>query len=414
MLRLRAISLLDQIMFSAGNFLLTIILVKNFPDQAVVGYGVGLSVALLLQNIFWNIYVIKNSILPEKLFIHRAESILGQHLIIFALIISLEVIGCLFYMFIWPSELAAYVSLSIVMCTLIYLQLDFERITCLKFKKNNVLFFSSFIFMIITALLFFILPVIKIPYVFVILAIMLYSIVKILHLIQVVGKVNFKAGLKLVKLDFRRSARSSLLGASGGFGYSHLPIFLMSKFAAPLEAAAFIALRGLMQPIMIVIRSLDVIDKNFFSKLDRTEFGIRKIFLRQLPIYLTGSGGIVFLTVFFGKDILSLIYGDKYEDYSHLLIGWSLAFALLMVTPPLDTIIIRLKRNQKYNYIRMWSGIIAGLLSLYICPIYGAVGALGIAILGYIIVLIGGLWIVRDVLFAPIDRKNHKIEENVQ
>lgn len=395
----RGVSLFDQIMFSAGNFILTIMLARYFSDISVAAYGVGLSVGLMLQNIFWTTYVIKNSVMPAKKFLGRADKVMGEHLVFLLIVLAIEILAGIVLVIFWPGEWSHVIIASIIVCTLIYLQLDFERIVCLKYKKTGALFWSSAIFFMMNAALFFAVPRFHVPYIAVMGLIALFSVGKITHLVASVGKPDFSWGWRMAKYDVRKQIVSSLLGASGGFGYFHMPVFLMTKFAAPLESAAFIALRGLMQPAMIIIRSLDVIDKNLFNPKSHSNKDVRHAFLRQIPMYVCIALGTISVATLLGHPLLSFFYGERYSAFYPLLLGWAIIFSLMMVTPPIDTIVVKMGRVRQFNYIRMGAGIVGAAVSLILCPMYGAQGAICVTIVGCAFILCGGIWLIRDVLF---------------
>lgn len=397
-LKSQGIALLDQIMFSAGNFTLTVTLARYFSDIQVAGYGIGLSVGLMLQHILWTVYVIKNSVMPPKKFLRRADKVVGEHLVFLLTVLSIEMILSLIFLAFWPGEWSITIVTSVVVCTLIYLHLDFERIVCLKHNKTHILFWTSAIFFMMNLFLFFAVPRLEIPYIVVMLLICLFSIGKITHLVTLVKKPNFEWGIRMAEQDLRRHAVSSLLGASGGLGYFHLPVFLISKLVQPVEAAAFFALRGLMQPAMILIRSLDVIDKNLFSSKSHSHADIRHSFLRQVPLYLVIALGTILMAIFLGKPFLSFFYGDRYMDFSGLLIGWASAFSFMMILPPIDTVMVKMGRVRQFNYIRMYAGICGAIAAFFLCPLYGAVGAVFVTIFGCAFLVFGGLWLIRDVL----------------
>ena len=57
---IRLITLGDQCMFAAGNFLLTVLLTRFYTDIDLAAYGIALSIALVLQGVQKNTYVIQH------------------------------------------------------------------------------------------------------------------------------------------------------------------------------------------------------------------------------------------------------------------------------------------------------------------------------------------------------------------
>jgi hypothetical protein len=56
---IRLITLGDQCLFAAGNFLLTILLTRFYTDIDLAAYGIALAIALVLQGVQKNMYVIQ-------------------------------------------------------------------------------------------------------------------------------------------------------------------------------------------------------------------------------------------------------------------------------------------------------------------------------------------------------------------
>jgi O-antigen/teichoic acid export membrane protein len=117
------------------------------------------------------------------------------------------------------------------------------------------------------------------------------------------------------------------------------------------------------------------------------------------------SGGLLLFTIIiiiFGKDILSLLYGQKYLTYTLPLIILSIAVLISGFSICLDLGFVALKRP--------WFGVIvygfAALISLPIgilaCMRYGANGAAVGYLVGAVIVTI-----TRWILFRNIKKKIH-------
>ena len=77
----RMITLGDQVMFAAGNFMLTILLARYYSEKELAAYGMALSVALILQGVQRNTYVVQNSLLDFKIIKSRGRKILAEQLI---------------------------------------------------------------------------------------------------------------------------------------------------------------------------------------------------------------------------------------------------------------------------------------------------------------------------------------------
>ncbi len=399
---IRVMSLLDQIFFSAANFILTLTLAKYYSSYEVAGYGIGLSIALIIESTQRNTYIVQNSLLSPSIFRRRTSKVMGQHLIIWGIIISLELIIFALLSLFYSSPNIMVIFYSTLVCSLIYAQLTFDRICLLKHKRYKDPLIISAAFFLLCLTMFFVVPYWHIDYSVVMLLVGSYAIIKIIRLVMLLGTPDLFWGWRLVKRDFRKYFFGSILGVIGSSGFSHVPLFILGAVAAPIHAAAFVALRGLTQPLTMVIKSLDVIDKNLSTaKAGGSKQVLRQIFWRQFSIY----GGLALLailgTVIAGEFILELVYGDKYVEFSSILLGWILVFSVMTITFPIETIIVKQGKLVQYNIWRLFSGGISVALAFYLCSYlsWGANGAIIACLVGWVISVIFALYLIRDAIF---------------
>lgn len=398
---LRALSLLDQLLFSIANFILMLTLARYYSSAEVAGYGIGLSIALIIQGTQRNLYVVQNSVLSPDIFRRRTPKIVGQHLIIWGFVIAVELLVASFLLLLHFDAYHLAILYATIVCSLIYAQLDFDRICLLKHKKYRAPLEASAVFLFLNLMVFFAASRSYIGFSTVMLLVGGYAVLKILRLVMLMGRPDFFWGWRLVKRDGRKYLASSVLGVVGSTGFSHVPLFVLSVVSPPLHAAAFVALRGLMQPLGIVIRSLDIIDKNLsLSKGVQTSLLLKRVFWKQFTLYGVVAAGAVIGTAVLGPFVLSLFYGDRYLDFYGVLLGWAGVFSAITITFPLETIIVKRNRLVQYNLWRLLAGAVGVVLAFYLCPLYGAVGAILACLGGWVFSVLFAIWIVRDVLFA--------------
>jgi O-antigen/teichoic acid export membrane protein len=398
---LRLLSLLDQILFSAGNFILTVTLARFYTDSEVTAYGIGLSISLLVQSTQRTCYIVQSSLLPAPIFVKRLSKVMGQHLVTWGCLLGLGAVVMAGFMLFFPSPFHTALAAVIVVTTLIYAQLSFDRIVLLKTGRIIDPFLSSLLFCGLNAALFFAARFWQIGFLPLMLIVGTYAALKIARLVWITGKPDFFWGWRMMTKANKRLLPSSILGIAGSSGFSEFPLFLLGAIAAPAQTAAFVAIRGLVQPLSIVVRSLDVIDKNFFqySSVNGKSFGLRSAFLRQVRLY----GALCLLTLLgsaaFGKPIVLLFYGERYAEFWPLIIGWAAYFSFGALSYPLETVIVKAGQLKRYNHLRLGAGAIGILLAFALCPFYGAYGAITACVVGWIASVGLGVWLVRDVLF---------------
>ena len=130
----------------------------------------------------------------------------------------------------------------------------------------------------------------------------LFAAAKILYSVIALTRPDFLWGWRLAKKNLRKYFFSSTMGSLGYTGYNHIPLFILGLLPSQVPAAIFTAMRGLTQPLQMLIRSIDIVDKNFFqTKAVMTERDVRDKLFRQTALY--GVFGSVFIVL-----VLSLIH----------------------------------------------------------------------------------------------------------
>lgn len=395
---IRLITLGDQICFSVANFLLSIILARFYSEVELAAYVIGVSIALTIQGVQRNCYVVQNAVLAPEILRRRASRVLGQQLWAWMILICVEVAVSLAVFTYSDNLYFQYIAISTIVSTLMFTQLEFDRIIFIKHDKYIHAAAASVGFFVFTASMFFLVPMMGISFFSLMGMIGLYMVVKMLWLFFSTAWPDMFWGWRLLRRDFKRYFSGSLVGVIGYAGHNHVPVLVLGWYAAPIHAAVFGAMRGLMQPLQIIARSLDIIDKNVFQARVKNAGGMRSVLLRQMATYLAFSVVVLIGAWGFGEPIIRLAYGEKYAAYSDILIGWVFIFAMLAVTLPLETVIVKLDKLNTYNYWRILAGIVGTILSFLLWEDYGAMGAVIASLGGWVISVICALWIVYPVL----------------
>jgi O-antigen/teichoic acid export membrane protein len=398
---IRGIALCDQVFFSAANFLFTIILAKFYSEIELAGYGIGLSIAMTLQGIQRTSYMVQNSLLSPEVLRRRATKVMGQQVTVWCFLFAAELIVIGICTAVWGrSEFFLAIAYSTIVLTLVYIQLDFDRILMIKHERFIDPLVTSALFLALNAALFVCIPRYHISFEVMMAVLGLYAFLKSFWLVAIIGWPDLFWGWRLMMRDARRYFAASLVGVAGYFGYNNFPIMILGSVAAPIHSAAFAAMRSLMQPLLVIVRSLDIIDKNFFQSKSKSKDGMRSAFFRLVAMY----GGMALVMVaamaLFNEPLVRLVYGEKYAAYSHLLFGWGWVFFMLTISSPIETVIVRTGKLNRYNLYRIPAGLFGVGLAILLCPTLGAWGAIIACLGGWIVSVAAALWLIRDVIFA--------------
>lgn len=402
---IRLISLADQILASAANLLLTITLARYYSETEFGAYGIGLSIALTLLGVQRNCYVVQNSLLHPKILQNRTSKVLGQQAIVWFVLLIIEFSVLTALLAFSNNSFYIIIAGSTILCSLVYAQLDFDRMILIKHDKYWYPLITSSLFFIINACLFFSAPHVHIKYYLVLLILGIYACLKFVCLLFILGKPDFFWGWRLVKRDFKKNFIGALAGIIGYSGHNHVPLIILGSIAAPVQAGAFVAMRGLMQPLQIIIRSLDVIDKNFFQINSGGNIdGMKKVFIRQVSVYGILALMVVLIMTVFGETISQFAYGEKYSVYNQVLMGWTLIFFMLVISMPMETVIVKLDKLNSYNLYRISAGITGSIVAYSLCGPYGAMGAVIACFIGWLVSGACALWMIREVIFPKRSR----------
>lgn len=394
-------SLLDQVFFSAANFVLVVCFARYYSDVEVSGYGIGLSIALIIQSTQRSCYVVQNAVLAPHIFRKRARAVLGLHLTAWAWILAVEFVFAAILWALNPGVYAHAIILSTLVCSLIYAQLDFDRIVLAKYGRTHDALAASVLFFVLAILLFFTIQPWHIDFSTTLLLVGGTAAFKIARLATIVGWPDLVLGSRLAKRAMRRYLVSSILGVAGYTGHSHGPLFILGYMAPASHSAAFVALRGLMQPLMVIVRSLDIIDKSLMQSENGKSLPVlREAMLKQMVVYALLSLCALLGSMLLGKFIVGLVYHERYEGFDHLLTGWAWIFSMLAITLPVETVIVKLGRINRYNHLRLLAGVVGMILAFMLCPQMGASGAIYASIGGWLVCVAVATWLIRDVLMA--------------
>lgn len=390
---IRLITLGDQGVFAVGNFLLTILLTRYYDDTAMAAYGIALSVALVLQGVQKNSYIIQNSVLERNIYRHRGAKILAEQMIAILPVFIVLAAASVFIVMFAPETWFFQTFVATTACFAIYAQLEFERVLFIKYERYIVPFMTSCVFFALIVLLLFFHEYVS--FYMILGALIGFAFFKTCIAFLIVGRIDLKGGMILLRSDFRRNSLAAVMGGIGASGYTHGPVIALGLFSTPVQAAAFVALRGLMQPIQIIMRSMDVIDKNFFrSSVQGEGASVWRVMVRQIVMYGGVSVLISGFVCLFAAQIIDLLYGGKHADHIPLLYGWGVLSVIMSVILPIESAVIVKKYLNKYNFIRLWLGLAACVLCVVLIPIYGAYAALFLTGFSIFVSAVVGVYVV--------------------
>lgn len=374
----RFFALADQTLFALANFTLTVTIARYYGEVELAAFGIALSIAIILQGIQKNSYVIQLNLLDKRVFEFRRRRILAEHFIS-TLPLLLVLAGLsLLYLDDASSSFEGKIIIATLACFTIYCHVDFERVYFIKDDNFLLPLLSSLIYLAINVYIF--ASHLTITFNQIMLVLFGFGLLRY-SLLMLAGRPEFRRGMQLLRSDLRRNSLGSVLGVIGYSGYTHAPIFALGAFSTPGQAAAYVAFRGALQPSQIIMRSMDVVDKTLFRDAINASPNPRHVLLFQVLIYGVISAVMSLIICLFAKDIVDILFRGKYYDYINVLYMWAAITIFFNMTQPIESAIVLKKILNKYNLARLAVGVLTAIVTIFIATPFGALGVATISML---------------------------------
>ena len=389
-LSLRALLLSDQMLFSLAGFLLTLTLARHYPAADLAAYGIGLSLALILAGLQTQAYLIRFTLMNARTVRRRLALWGGEHLTL-----SFAGAALLSFLVLWDgvTALAALASYAL------YTQSAFARAVWIKQGQAGTAAGAALLYVLLigsfaAACERGILP----SFPFVLIAILLAgSAFGAAALLPAHSLPGWRLGAIRAGRTARRQGGHAFAGTLGAAGIVHAPLLVLGIAAPPVQTAAYVALRGLTQPLQIAARGLDLADKHKLSQTGRTG-GRYRLLRRQLALYALAGAAAFGALLFFGDALIALVYPGRFAGFADVLALLTLCMAGAALLYPLESALSQAGRLPRFNRFRVVAGSIALLTALALCPVYGAWGAAFASAGGWALCLLAGLWLARPAL----------------
>jgi O-antigen/teichoic acid export membrane protein len=384
----------DQVLVALTNFGLTIAIGRAFGADELAAYGIGLSIGLMVQGLHRHAVTIPLMLRTADWVNAQRRAVVGEQVLVLIpglLVAFLALLVAQFSL----SRFAHLVLLSSAVCLLIYLQLEFARAFLIKIGRPGLLLACALLYAAVTTVL-------------AIMAIQGYigfeimlagsAVTMLVHALVVVvagGGISARAGSRLLADDAKHYGGWAVVATGTYAGYNHAPLLILGAIAGVGGAAVFVAARSLLQPLQILLRGLDVADKNTFAELKSGNPAPRFI-LRLVLIY--AAVGIVLAGAlgFAAEWLLAFAYGPKFAGHGAAVVAWAPAYVLLSVSMPLESLVYAQKRFAAYYAIRAAASLAAIIAALPLIHFYGAVGAITACAIGWFVAVVGtGLMLMR-------------------
>jgi O-antigen/teichoic acid export membrane protein len=377
------ISFADQTLFSIGNFLLSIGLVRVYSAAEYAGYGIALSIALTLQAIQRG-FTIKVSLLSSEAFASKAGSLLAAHIVIIGSALTIALTSYCALVALSASSFSSDIAAAALACIAVFFQVDVNRLFLIKRNSQNKSLLVSTCIVAAYGL------VVGLGYAGVatfahsMLILAAISVAAGAQLVWSGIRPRFREGFRELDRDIRTLFAWTTLGAIASGAYMHIPLFVLGTVQPPLQTAGYVMTRNLLQPLGVIMRSLDLVDKHgFASRRIRGDEGITRLIVRTILRNLLASAAIACLIVFIAKPVLKLAYGEPAAAFAPVLQLWAPVFVVMATILPLETALFSRGLARPYALVTLVSAVVSLLVTYTLVPELAAAGAVVACLVGY-------------------------------
>lgn len=396
--------LLDQIVFSVTNFILTIVLARLYSASEFGCYGIGLAVAFVVQFIQRNLYIVGLSLMSQRIATRLLPGILAEHSIVAGTALLIAIVGTGIVAFSHAGPASLDVALATLACAIIYFQADFDRAVLVKRRAYLGALALSIVYFFVVIGVAGLAKFLHWSFAGFMVSLSALCAIKASWFLMLRVRPHWVWGLRLLARDWRRHGMPALIQAGSSACTQHVPLMILATVGGSAEVGGLIAMRSLTQPLTLVIRSLDAGDKNRFraASCGRTA-GARRVFWRTMLVYGAIGGSAIAVLSIFPRQIIELAYHGKYQGLGGILIGWALYSALLGLSFPIQSLVYLLGRQRALTFWTIVSGVIGVGIAVALCGRFGIWGAISASVISMAVNTLGGLHVTRDLALGRTD-----------
>lgn len=157
----------------------------------------------------------------------------------------------------------------------------------------------------------------------------------------------------------RTSARSSFVLTASYFTVTNVPLLFLQAIW-PIGAAVFIQVRSLFQPLMLLSRVFDLLDKRSAASQKKLDFSsLKKRFMMLLSFSLIASFLMFIISIYF----FDYIFGEVGVNHVYVSLAFMFVIVLMFVVKPIETFFFK---NAMVSSLSR-SRIIGALICFALC-----------------------------------------------
>ncbi len=390
----KVLSLVESGMLAAANFLIFMTLVRSMGPDAAAGYGTALSAAFACQVLMRVGLVTPSAIWPREKFVRRAAALCAVHLLMLGILALASVAGLFAVALhtggaLWWAAAKAAPALFLLVASA-----EFERVMLIKLGLHARLAVLGFAAAAAVAVLCGGTHAGLIGYDVFMVGLALTGALK---LAVAVGSVAIPApvmGLRALRLGVPHYAMPAFAQFFGAGACSNAPVFALAALSTPTATAAFAAMRTLYQPMQIIVRSLEIVDRTRFHAVHAASKATGWAYGLALAKQAAITGAVILPILMAGPWLLHFVYGGRFDAHFPTFILWAGIMVLINLISITDTFVTHIQALGRYTYAQLAGGAVAICLAFVMVPSGADAAAAIAAIAGWSVILTAGAVLV--------------------
>ncbi|MEW5729228.1 MAG: lipopolysaccharide biosynthesis protein [Pseudomonadota bacterium] len=161
-------------------------------------------------------------------------------------------------------------------------------------------------------------------------------------------------------------------------GYGHIPPLILGAMAGPVPVAVFTAVRNFTQPLSTLSTAIDNFDKPRAARALAADgpAGLRRALAHTTAAMAAFTLPYLALLVSFGGEMVNLVYGDRYGEPIHAIWWFAVIHVAVVFVYPVETALFILRRPDLLFRGRLVSAATGIGLCLALVPAWGLSGAM--------------------------------------
>jgi O-antigen/teichoic acid export membrane protein len=197
-----------------------------------------------------------------------------------------------------------------------------------------------------------------------------------------------------------RFAKWAFMSSIAFSGYNFAIQGILGALSGPGAVGLFNAARNFVQPVNTLIQAMDSVDKPRTSKLYAASGirGLHEAVFASLRWLLMIGGPFTLAMAFFGGDLLTIVYGERYRDNGVLMLSWAVAATMILMAHPVETGLLVMRVPKQLFISRLMASIAALAMAFVLIPEFGAVGAVVSLAIGWALAAVIGFFFIHKPL----------------